>query len=276
MAKRYYSLAYSKKFTQGRKTPYMVAVILYTVCRIQKTRHLLIDFSSIIQANLFILGSIYLKFIKIFNLIIPVIDPSLFIQRFCSKLNFGDKTKSVSNTALKLLQLMDRDWLVTGRRPSGLCGACILISARMHEFNRSVDQITNVVHVCNETVRKRLKEFSKTSAALLTKEKFDEINIELYLGKEPPAFLKNRDKEKSLASDETNDTVNKIKSIEKIFNQSNKKDKTAFSDKQRNNLNETNEILKPQENLLANEIFLIPRSINKNESMDLNFVRPCK
>jgi len=34
---------------------------------------------------------------------IPIIDPSLFIDRFCSKLEFGDKFKQVKETAIRLI-----------------------------------------------------------------------------------------------------------------------------------------------------------------------------
>lgn len=50
-------------------------------------------------------------------------DPCLYILRFAYKLEFGEKTHEVSNTALRLVSRMKRDWLSMGRRPSGLCGA---------------------------------------------------------------------------------------------------------------------------------------------------------
>ena len=50
-------------------------------------------------------------------------DPCLYIPRFAHMLEFGEKTHQVSMTALRLLQRMKRDWMHTGRRPSGLCGA---------------------------------------------------------------------------------------------------------------------------------------------------------
>lgn len=50
-------------------------------------------------------------------------DPCLYIPRFAHMLEFGDKNHEVSMTALRLLQRMKRDWMHTGRRPSGLCGA---------------------------------------------------------------------------------------------------------------------------------------------------------
>jgi transcription factor IIIB subunit 2 len=68
---------------------------------------------------------------------IPVIDPSLFIHRFCNKLEFGEEQKKVENTAIRLIQSMNRSWMTTGRRPNGLCGAAILISAKIHGFKRT-------------------------------------------------------------------------------------------------------------------------------------------
>ena len=66
----------------------------------------------------------------------------------------------------------------TGRRPNGLCGAAILISAKIHNCKRSSAQIVKAVHVGEETVRKRLNEFKTTNTALLTRAKLLEIEQE--------------------------------------------------------------------------------------------------
>lgn len=88
-------------------------------------------------------------------------------------------------TALRLVQRMKRDWMHTGRRPSGLCGAgsgsgsgssssssrllvhflmkrcpsafpaALLVAARMHKFRRTVKDVIGVVKVCQTTLRKR-------------------------------------------------------------------------------------------------------------------------
>lgn len=58
------------------------------------------------------------------NLYLSVLaDPCLYIMRFASKLEFGDKTHDVSMTAQRVVQRMKRDSIHSGRRPSGLCGA---------------------------------------------------------------------------------------------------------------------------------------------------------
>ncbi len=37
-------------------------------------------------------------------------------------------------------QVMRRDWICTGRRPTGLCGAALLVAARYHGFKHTAAQ----------------------------------------------------------------------------------------------------------------------------------------
>lgn len=198
---RGFELGNDKNFTQGRPTSHVIAAALYIVCRKDGTPHLLIDFSDALQINLYVLGACYLKFVRYLKFDLPLIDPSLFIMRFCSKLEFGDKTQAVSTTAVRLVGRMKRDWMTYGRRPNSLCGAAILIAARYHGFKRTTNQIVRAVHACDETIRKRLEEFKKTSVASLTREEFEKIDLENDLKEEldPPSFkkaLENKDYQK--------------------------------------------------------------------------------
>jgi len=138
-----------------------------------------------------------LKFVKYLHLDLPLIDPSLFIHRFCAKLEFGEKTHAVALTALRLLQRMKRDWMTYGRRPNSLCGAAILIAARYHGFKRTTAQIVRNVHVSDETIRKRLEEFKKTTVASLTREEFETMDLEKDIEGEldPPSFTKSLEQE---------------------------------------------------------------------------------
>ena len=60
--KRYYKMAYDKNFIQGRNTSDVAGVCLYIACRVDKTPHLLIDFSDVLKVNVYKLGSIYIDF----------------------------------------------------------------------------------------------------------------------------------------------------------------------------------------------------------------------
>ncbi|KAL8168835.1 UNVERIFIED_CONTAM: transcription factor TFIIIB subunit brf1 [Gekko kuhli] len=82
-------------------------------------------------------------------------------------LEFGDKNHEVSMTALRLLQQMKRDWMHTGRRPSGLCGAALLVAARMHDFRRTVKEVIRVVKVGESTLRKRAMQRFGISAVIM-------------------------------------------------------------------------------------------------------------
>ena len=42
------------------------------------------------------------------------------------------KQNAVTNTALRLVKSMKRDWMQTGRRPSGICGAALFIATHIH------------------------------------------------------------------------------------------------------------------------------------------------
>lgn len=165
---------------------------MYVVCRQQERPQLLIDFADKLQVNLYKLGNTYLKLIKILHFPIPNIDPCLFIWRFCEKLGFGEKQHEVGLTALRIMQSMKRDWMFHGRRPTGLVGAAILIAARYHGFKRTTNQMVQTVHVCDETIRKRLVEFKQTKTAALTLDEFQNTNWleDIKTESDPPAFKK--------------------------------------------------------------------------------------
>jgi transcription factor IIIB subunit 2 len=60
--------------------------------------------------------------LKLYDL--PLVDPMLYIVRFAAKLEFEDKTADIVRDASRLVSRMDRDWIVKGRRPAGICAAC--------------------------------------------------------------------------------------------------------------------------------------------------------
>jgi transcription factor IIIB 90 kDa subunit len=190
-AQRFFLLAVQHNFIQGRRMQNVVSACLYVVCRREKTAHMLVDFSDALQTNLYELGAVFLRFCRLLNLRLPVVDPSLYIHRFASKLDFGDSTHSVAMTALRLVSRMKRDWMSTGRRPAGICGSCLFIAAKMHGFYRTAREIVLVVRVAESTLKQRLTEFEQTPSALLTTSQFEEPDIlDLYEECDPPAFKK--------------------------------------------------------------------------------------
>lgn len=117
-------------------------------------------------------------------------------MRFATKLEFGEKTHEVTMTAQRLVQRMMKDSIHSGRRPSGLCGAALLIAARMHDYSRTPMDIVRIVKIHESTLRKRLIEFGDTPSSMLTLDEFMAVDLEAE--QDPPAFkaARKRDKER--------------------------------------------------------------------------------
>ena len=121
-AHRLYKLAVQRNFTRGRRTQQVAAACLYIICRQESRPYMLIDFSDVVQTNVYVLGAVFLQLCRLLRLeqhplISKPIDPSLFIHRFADRLTLGRKMHAVANTALRLVASMKRDWMQTGRRP---------------------------------------------------------------------------------------------------------------------------------------------------------------
>uniref|UniRef100_A0A8C8VS59 Transcription factor IIIB 90 kDa subunit n=1 Tax=Peromyscus maniculatus bairdii TaxID=230844 RepID=A0A8C8VS59_PERMB len=182
----FFKMAVSKHLTRGRKMAHVIAACLYLVCRTEGTPRMLLDLSDLLQVNVYVLGKTFLLLARELCINAPAIDPCLYIPRFAHLLEFGEKNHEVSMTALRLLQRMKRDWMHTGRRPSGLCGAALLVAARMHDFRRTVKEVISVVKVCESTLRKRLTEFEDTPTSQLTIDEFMKIDLEEEC--DPPSY----------------------------------------------------------------------------------------
>jgi len=199
MAFYFFKLALAKHLTRGRKSSHVIAACVYITCRTEGTSHMLIDFSDVLQVDVYELGRTYLRLSQALCINIPAMDPCLYVMRFAHKLEFGDKTHEVSMTALRLVSRMKKDWIHFGRRPSGLCGAALLIASRLHEFCRTVTDVIKVVKVHESTLRKRLTEFGETSASQLTLDEFMNVDLDAMTEEmDPPSFKAARKKDREL------------------------------------------------------------------------------
>ncbi|OXC64845.1 hypothetical protein AYX13_05912 [Cryptococcus neoformans] len=167
---RFFSLAVDNKFNRGRKTDYIIASCLYLQCRLKKDAHMLIDFSEHKGINVFELGATYLKLRSTLNLLdpMPEVDPAIYNLRFAHRLNFGAQVNIVAADASRLVRRFRADWMTQGRRPAGVCGACLIIAGRMSNFLRTPDEVAQVVKVHPNTIKKRLLEFAQTDMAKKT------------------------------------------------------------------------------------------------------------
>ncbi|XP_023643000.1 transcription factor IIIB 60 kDa subunit isoform X2 [Capsella rubella] len=182
MAAKIFEMAIDQNFTKGRRTELVLSSCLYLTCREKKIPLLLIDFSSYLRVSVYELGSVYLQLCELLYLVEnnnyeELVDPSIFILRFVNSLLKGvDKQRKgeFEKTVRSIISSMKRDWMQTGRKPSGICGAAIYIAALSHGIMCSRADIAKMVHMCEATITKRLNEFANTEAASLTVFKLEE------------------------------------------------------------------------------------------------------
>lgn len=177
-ALRLYKMAVSRGFLKGRRSNQVAACCIYIMCRTDKRPYLLIDFSDCLRLNVYVLGSVFLDICSLFKLdhhpiFLSPVDPSLFIHRYVDRLRFGGKTSVVTQTALKLIKSMKRDWIQTGRKPSGICAAALFIASHIHGVPKMKRDIIHVARIGVSTVAKRLTEFSSTAPGKLTASEFN-------------------------------------------------------------------------------------------------------
>ncbi|CCF40167.1 Brf1-like TBP-binding domain-containing protein [Colletotrichum higginsianum] len=188
-----FKLASQANFVQGRTLVMVAAVCLYTACRTERPcKIMLIDLADLTQINVFKLGRAF----KALNRVVYIfgngeapVFPEDILFRLASKLEFKHMTNRVAEDAVRLVQRMKQDWIVMGRRPSGICGACLLIAARMHNFRRTTREVVYVVKVTTHTIQERLQEFNVTEASKMTVEDFLSQDFSSN-SHDPPSFYK--------------------------------------------------------------------------------------
>ncbi|KAF2852836.1 hypothetical protein T440DRAFT_553187 [Plenodomus tracheiphilus IPT5] len=200
----WYKLAMNHNFIQGRRMRNVAAVAIYMAARRQPENTLmLMDLAEKTQTNVWALGDTYKSFLKTLgekdpaaltgNKAVQEIEPLML--KYCRKLEFAEASHKVADDACKLLKRMSRDWMVQGRQPAGLCGACIILAARMNNFRRTVREVVYVVKVADSTINSRLYEYKKTPSSVLTVKQFREIGQQLKVKTLPPAIWRRVERE---------------------------------------------------------------------------------
>ncbi|EEH08651.1 transcription factor tfiiib complex subunit brf1 [Histoplasma capsulatum G186AR] len=191
-----FKLAVGLNFIQGRRTKTVAAVCLYIACRRQDGNTvMLIDFADVLMINVFKLGRAYKALLDELRLggnvfIMNPIDPESLIYRFAKQLEFGSSMMQVASEAVRIVQRMNRDWMITGRRPAGICGAALILAARMNNFRRTIREVVYVVKVTELTIHQRLNEFKATESGDLTVDQFRSVQLEN--AHDPPAFTQGK------------------------------------------------------------------------------------
>ncbi|OAP63387.1 hypothetical protein AYL99_02614 [Fonsecaea erecta] len=194
-AERLFDLANTVGFIQGRTIESVAVTCLYAACR-RKTEQvegqprpmyslMLIDFAEKMNMDVFALGRVYQDLVKKLYLARGLghrldgsaefwgMDPATLVPRFVDELDFDkhDRDK-IKRDAINIVKRMKRDWIGHGRRPSGVCGAAVILAARMNNYRRTTREVVLTAKVTEITINKRLEEFHDTQASKLSVTQF--------------------------------------------------------------------------------------------------------
>ena len=88
---------------------------------------------------------------------------------------------------------MQIDWLGKGRKISGLIAASFYIACTFCKIEKSFIQISKVLKVSKETIRKRVEEFTNLKVAQLSIEEFQNLSKTQhhFEPEDPPSFKRN-------------------------------------------------------------------------------------
>ncbi|KAK4939681.1 transcription factor TFIIIB subunit brf1 [Elasticomyces elasticus] len=208
-----FRLAWANSFVQGRTIDSVAVVCLYLACRrkheqIRNERRpmyslMLIDFAEKLNIDVFALGKMYSDLVRKLYLTpdgsavqadvsadLMAMGPEVLVSRFVDELEFDkvDRDK-IKMDAIRIVQRMKRDWMSTGRRPSGVCGAAIILAARMNNYRRTTREVVLTAKVTEITINKRLEEFQDTASSQLSVSQFRNNELlDSLVAADPPSY----------------------------------------------------------------------------------------
>ena len=214
------NFASSASFLAGRTLESVAACCLYIACRKREVPRdaanadaaaslMLIDLAEIIDMNVFLLGKTFTRLVKhIWGSINPdtgrktgqlegqhsfqllASPPESLVERFVTELEFDRRDQAkIKSDAVNIVRRMKRDWMHYGRRPAGVCGAAVILAARMNNYRRTIREVVLVAKVTEITIGKRLEEFQFTQSSKLSLEDFRDEGLRNELQEtDPPAY----------------------------------------------------------------------------------------
>lgn len=207
-----FKLAWGNSFVQGRTIDSVAVVCLYLACRRKHEQFrnerrpmyslMLIDFAEKLNMDVFALGKMYSDLVRKLYLQpdgsiqgevssdLLAMGPEVLVNRFVDELEFDREHRDkIKMDAIRIVQRMKRDWMSTGRRPSGVCGAAVILAARMNNYRRTTREVVLTAKVTEITINKRLEEFQDTASSKLSVTQFRSNEVlDALSSADPPSY----------------------------------------------------------------------------------------
>ncbi|MFA5869949.1 MAG: TFIIB-type zinc ribbon-containing protein [Candidatus Bathyarchaeia archaeon] len=155
-----YKKALARNLVKGKSIECFVAASVLSVIREMNLPRPLEEVAK--QANLepLALSKFYRELVTGLSLKMPVDDPTKYIMKISTKLNFD---QSVEKTAIELLKAAREKGLIQGKRPKAIAAAALYLSAKRHNLGITQKELAKSSDVSAVTLRNRIRELKMNS-----------------------------------------------------------------------------------------------------------------
>ena len=157
-AAMFYRQAIQKKLIRGRTIQSVVAATLYMACRTCGIIRNLDEISRVANITRKEAARNYRLLYKELQPTVPPVDRQNLITKLVNQLKLTGKTEML---ARGILNQAAEQKLTIGRAPEGITAACIYISGRLTDEQRTQGEIARTARITEVTIRNRYKELMK-------------------------------------------------------------------------------------------------------------------
>ncbi|MEM2927701.1 MAG: TFIIB-type zinc ribbon-containing protein [Nitrososphaerota archaeon] len=159
-AMQIYRKAFKNGLVRGRSIRAIIAASIYTACRMSYTPRDLREFEKaypIVKKKA--IAQSYRLLVKHLNLKIPVIDPTIYVNKIASKLGLG---QNIIQETMKILNKAEEIGATIGKDPVGIAAAALYMACQNLHPEITQKDIAKVAGVTEVTVRNRFKDLKDT------------------------------------------------------------------------------------------------------------------
>ncbi|MFW9972385.1 MAG: hypothetical protein ACFFDF_19530 [Candidatus Odinarchaeota archaeon] len=146
-----------KNLIRGRFIRGMICACLYYISRIEKYPLTLQELTNESGINIKILQHRYLSIIKEMKLKVPVLNPGIYMSKYCNELKLDF---SIEQKALGMLKRIPSQYFI-GKDPKAIIGAIIYSVCKKERLFITQDQVAEITGMCVLSIRSRFREIEK-------------------------------------------------------------------------------------------------------------------
>ncbi len=154
-AMQIYRKAFKNGLVRGRSIKAIIAASIYVACRMSHTPRDLREFENAYPiVNKKTIAQSYRLLVKNLNLKIPVIDPTIYVNKIASKLGLS---QNIIQETLKILNKAEEIGATIGKDPVGIAAAALYMACQNSYPDITQKDVAKVAGVTEVTVRNRFK-----------------------------------------------------------------------------------------------------------------------